>query len=63
MYASATYSVNEGHKCDQGVELRAGVKNRIYVAALDLWDYDIRTDILYEKGIACVTYVFPCLPA
>lgn len=55
VYASATYSHDEGHKCNDGVELRAGIKNRIYIAALDKWDYDIRTDILYEKGIACVT--------
>jgi hypothetical protein len=45
----------EDAKCNKGVELRAGVKNRIYVQALDLWDYDIRTDILYEKGITCIT--------
>lgn len=42
---------------NNGIELGAGVKNRIYVATLDLWEYDIRTDILYEKGIACVSPV------
>lgn len=57
VYASATHSIDEGHKCDKGIELRAGVKNRVYVAALGLWDYDLRTDILYEKGIGCVTCV------
>lgn len=57
IYASATHSIDEGHKCDRGIELRAGVKNRLYVAAFDMWDYDIRNDTLYEKGIGCVTYV------
>lgn len=57
VYASASVTNNPDAKCNNGVELRAGVKNRIYVQALELWDYDIRTDILYEKGIACVTYV------
>ncbi|KAJ4158394.1 uncharacterized protein LMH87_008921 [Akanthomyces muscarius] len=55
VYASASVTNDPDAKCNNGVELRAGVKNRIYVQALELWDYDIRTDILYEKGIACVT--------
>lgn len=41
--------------CNDGVELRIGVKNRIHVAALDLWDYDLRDDVIYETAIGCVT--------
>lgn len=41
--------------CNDGVELRVGVKNRIHVAALDIWDYDLRDDVLYETAIGCVT--------
>lgn len=56
VYAPASVTNNPDAKCNNGAEPRAGVKNRIYVQALELWDYDIRNDILYEKGIACVAY-------
>ena len=61
IYISTKLSSNEGSTCNNGIELRAGIKNKIHVAALDLWDYQIRDDVLYEKGITCVTYVLPLI--
>jgi hypothetical protein len=55
VYLSATNSQDEDHKCKKGVELRVGIKNTIFIAALELWDYIIPDDILYEKGLTCVT--------
>ncbi|KAI0388747.1 hypothetical protein F5Y17DRAFT_180805 [Xylariaceae sp. FL0594] len=49
-----TAAVNSGSAC-KGVEVSLGAKNRIYVGALDLWDYDIRTDIIFHKDLGCVT--------
>ena len=58
LYLSAEASSGDGKACNNGIELRAGIKNKIHVAALDMWDYVLRDDILYEKGITCLTYVF-----
>jgi hypothetical protein len=49
VYGAATVSLNLPVVC-QGVLLSVGVKNRVYVQAIGLWDYDLRTNIIYEKG-------------
>ncbi|KAH8890636.1 hypothetical protein GQ53DRAFT_765831 [Thozetella sp. PMI_491] len=55
VYASATITTNEESKCSKGVELRLGVKNKIAIEALDVLEKELREDVLYEKGIACIT--------
>ena len=57
IYLQAIASHDPSTPCHDGVELRLGAKNRIHIAALELWDYDIRDDIIYEAGIGCVTWV------
>lgn len=57
VYASASVTTDQSANCQNGVEIRAGVKNRIYASVLELYDYDIRTDVIFEKGLGCVTYV------
>ncbi|KAI1817053.1 hypothetical protein GGS20DRAFT_535201 [Poronia punctata] len=56
IYGTAAVSIGgqDPNAC-QGVEISIGAKNRIYVNALDLWDYDIRTDIIFHKALGCVT--------
>ncbi|KAH8892220.1 hypothetical protein GQ53DRAFT_864074 [Thozetella sp. PMI_491] len=61
IYTSAVATNKADSACQNGVELLLGVKNIIYFTALDLWNYDLRTDILYEKSIACVTSIYFCL--
>ena len=56
IYASATVTNDKSAPCQDGVQLRAGVKNRLYFSALEKWDYDVRTDIIYERGIGCLRY-------
>ena len=56
VYLSAQYSKGQGHKCD-GVELRFGVKTRLYFTAFDLYDYDLLDKKLYEVGLTCITWV------
>lgn len=65
IYMQAIAAHDPSSPCNNGVELRLGAKNRIHVAALDMWDYDIRDDVIYEAGIGCVTWVslFPYLPS
>jgi hypothetical protein len=55
IYVQAIASHDPSTPCNDGVQVRLGAKNRIHVAALDLWDYDIRDDIIYEAGLGCVT--------
>jgi hypothetical protein len=61
IYAQATYSSSNDEEkkgmCNNGVELKAGVKNRLYVNALDVWEYDLDTSTLFEKDLGCVTYL------
>jgi hypothetical protein len=55
VYLKGTFSTGQGSSCNNGIELRLGVKNRIHAAAIDLWDYELRDDILYEKGLTCLS--------
>lgn len=55
MQAIANRADDGSVPCNDGVELRVGVKNRIHVAALSLWDYDLRDDVIYEASLGCVT--------
>lgn len=57
VYASASASNIEGRACD-GVEIRLGVRNQIYLSVFDIYEYPIRTDTLYEGGLGCITYEF-----
>ena len=52
-YVTAGYTKDNTCK---GVEFRAGMKNRMYSAAFERWEYEFRTDILYDVGLGCVTY-------
>jgi len=54
VYGMATLNLNLPPVC-RGVTLSVGVKNRIYISAIGLWDYDIRTDVLYQRALGCVT--------
>ncbi len=56
VYAAAALNLNLPVVC-KGITLSMGFKNRIYVSAIGMWDYDIRTDILYERALGCVGYV------
>ncbi|KJK66709.1 hypothetical protein P875_00127970 [Aspergillus parasiticus SU-1] len=42
IYFTAGVSSGEGHACNNGVELRAGAKNRIYSSALGIWEYEFK---------------------
>lgn len=42
IYFTAGVSSGEGHACNNGVELRAGAKNRIYSSALGIWNMSSR---------------------
>lgn len=59
IYIAAEVSTLDESTCKNGLALRAGIKNKIHIAALDLWDYEIRDDVIFEQDIACLTYVFP----
>lgn len=56
VYVQAKASFGEtSDTCPNGVEVRAGAKNRIHAAALDVWDYDLLDTTLYEGSLGCVT--------
>lgn len=57
VYASATVARNVNKACSNGVEIRLGVKNQLYIAALDKYNLPLRTDIIYERGLACIRYI------
>ncbi|OJJ66930.1 hypothetical protein ASPBRDRAFT_357224 [Aspergillus brasiliensis CBS 101740] len=54
IYFTAGISVNEGHKCDRGIEMRAGAKGRSYSSALGIWEYQFAEWKLLEKGLGCL---------
>ena len=55
--ASTTTATNTGERqpCEDGLELRYGAKNRIYVNILDYYNYDLKTTTIYDAGIGCVS--------
>ncbi|KAH8881082.1 hypothetical protein GQ53DRAFT_773647 [Thozetella sp. PMI_491] len=57
--AKATVSSDEKTKCNGGVEIRVGAKNKLSFKAiatsLTEYTYDFRTDTIYDKGLLCVT--------
>ncbi|KAJ5273954.1 hypothetical protein N7478_009079 [Penicillium angulare] len=59
IYAEATYALSNDEtkkgSCNNGVQLKAGVRHRLYVNAVDLWEFDIANFKLYEKDLGCVT--------
>ncbi|KAJ5108768.1 hypothetical protein N7456_005443 [Penicillium angulare] len=59
IYAEATYSISndEAKKsyCNNGVQLKAGVRHRLYVNTVDMWEFDLANFKLYEKDLGCVT--------
>lgn len=61
IYVKAIAPTDPGKACQDGIQLRAGVRNQLYFSPRKGEKGDeISNDILFEKGIACVTYVF-CL--
>ncbi|XHF99760.1 hypothetical protein AWENTII_003249 [Aspergillus wentii] len=56
VYFTAGISVNEGHKCDQGIEMRAGAKGRSYSSGLGIWEYQFGEWKLMEKGLGCLRW-------
>ncbi|KAJ5917595.1 hypothetical protein N7466_011149 [Penicillium verhagenii] len=57
LYLTAGYSYGEKHACDNGIELRAGAKNRIYSSALGIWEYEFKNlgFTFYETGFGCIS--------
>ena len=55
LFGSATVTSDKTSPCYDGIELRAGLKNRIYATTYHGWDYDFVSKIVYEDGIGCVT--------
>ena len=55
IYFTAGLSTGEGKKCNNGVELRAGAKNRIYSSALGIWEYEFLSTTFYETGLGCIS--------
>lgn len=56
VYVSAEVAINKPDTpCNHGLELRVGVKNSITIQLFGAWSENIRDDVLFEKGIACVT--------
>lgn len=58
IYFTAGFSTGEGKKCNNGIELRAGAKNRLYTSALGIWEYEFKElgITFYETGIGCISY-------
>ncbi|GKZ17888.1 hypothetical protein AbraIFM66951_006907 [Aspergillus brasiliensis] len=56
VYFTAGISINEGHKCDKGIEMRAGAKGRSYSSALGIWEYQFGEWKLLEKGLGCLRW-------
>ncbi|THC93340.1 hypothetical protein EYZ11_007196 [Aspergillus tanneri] len=56
VYLTAGHSKGEGHACD-GVEFRAGAKERVYSSALGIWEYEFKElgRTFYETGIGCLS--------
>ena len=57
VYFIAGISTGEGKACNNGIELRAGAKNRIYTSALGIWEYEFKdlSTIFYETGLGCIS--------
>lgn len=53
--ASATVAKNVDKACSNGVEIRVGVKNQLYLSVLDYYEVPIRNDIIYERGLVCIS--------
>lgn len=59
IYAKAIATINERETCNNGVELRAGIRNQIYFTPIEgkTDPIDVSNEILYEHGIGCIRYV------
>jgi hypothetical protein len=57
IYFTTGISTGEGHACNNGLELRAGAKNRIYASALGKWEYEFKElgYTFFETGLGCVS--------
>lgn len=53
VYVSATASNQDDTPCD-GVELRVGVKNEIYISVFDKYEKPLLETTIYEQGLGCV---------
>lgn len=63
-YFTAEYSNGQGKKCDNGVELRIGAKNRVYAQLLDKafeqigkreFEFPELTSVFADKGLGCLS--------
>lgn len=57
VYFTAGISTGEGKACNNGIEIRAGAKNRVYSSALGIWEYEFKAlgTTFYETGLGCIT--------
>lgn len=55
IFIAAEYSKNEDKKCDGGVELRFGIRNKLYLTAFDTYEYTLDERKLFETGLTCIT--------
>ncbi|CAI7569729.1 unnamed protein product [Penicillium glandicola] len=57
LYFTAGLSSGEDKKCNNGVELRVGAKNRVYSSTLGLWEYEFQSlsTTFYETGLGCIS--------